>query len=222
MNKVIIVLVILLTYFSGVCQSGGDKVNLMNGLTFEGSILDTTNGKVILQYFKKNKEKTIEFENYRVFSLSKVNEPEIIMYKQDTTVGNYLTEKEMRYYFLGEKDARKNYNPIGVKITAAVLTFGISLVDTYNKDTLSSKFTAGFFKSEPGLISIVAPFIITGLAAFPAVQISINKVSDKRYLTEQSYMDGFEKIGRSKKVFGALKFSLIGCVAGLATYYIAR
>lgn len=194
----------------------------MNGISVEGTILDTANGKVILNYMQRSKVKSTEFEHYRVFSIEKENEPEVVFYKQDTLIGNFLTEKEMRYYFLGERDARKNYNPVGVKVTTALLTFGFCLVDTYKQDSLNNTFAKGFFNSPPGLISIVAPFIITSLAAFPAVQISIDKVSDKAYLAERSYMDGFEKIGRSKKVFGALKFSIIGAVAGVAAYYIGK
>jgi len=194
----------------------------MNGQTFQGTILDTIDGKVTMTTHIKSKTKKYMFDHYRVYSIVKANEPEFVFYKKDTAIGNFLTPEEMKFYFLGEKDARANYNPVGIKIAACLFTYGISLADTYQKDTVSNKFIKGFFKSEPGLISLVAPFAITALAGFPAVQISINKVSNKHYLDQQPYVDGFEKIGRSKKVFGALKFSLIGGALGFLSYFIGR
>ncbi|HYG50786.1 MAG TPA: hypothetical protein VD905_07775, partial [Flavobacteriales bacterium] len=208
-------------YFSGFCQEP-DKVNLMNGQTFEGTITDTTDGKITMNFMRKSKTSTRVIEHYRVFSIEKANQPEYIFYKRDTTIGNFLTPQEMRYFFLGEKDARKNYNPINLKIATGLITYGISLMDTYNTDTVTHKFTKGFFKSEPGLISIVAPFAVTVISGLFAVEININKVSNKNYLNEQSYIDGFEKIARSKKVFGALTFSVIGGGLGILSYFIAR
>jgi hypothetical protein len=221
-SKSIFSILLILSCLSGICQNNPDKINLMNGQTIEGTIIDTTDGKVLVKAQLKSKTKEYMFDHYRVYSIEKKDLPEFIFYKRDTTIGNYLTQNEMKFYFLGEKDARKNYNPIGVKVTSALFAFGISLVDTYRKDSLNPSFMNGFFKSEPGLASLVAPFAITALASFPAVQISINKVSNKNYLNEQSYVDGFEKVGRSKKVFGALKFSLIGGAAGILSYFIFK
>ncbi len=221
-THLLLIAIFISSYLSGICQSNPDILNLMNGQSFEGTVLDTAEGKVRMTSIVKSKTKKYEFDHYRVYSVLKKNEPEIVFYKRDTTIGNFLTPEDMKYYFLGEKDARKNYNPIGLKITACMLTYGIALVDTYKKDTISNQFIKGFFKSEPGLISLVAPFAITALAGFPAVQISINKVSNKNYLNEQSYVDGFEKIGRSKKVFGALKFSILGGALGILSYFILK
>lgn len=219
--KILLALFFATAYFSGFCQ-GPDKVNLMNGQTFEGTVTDTTDGKITMNFINKSKTSTRIIENYRVFSIEKANQPELILYKRDTTIGNFLSPSEMKYYFLGEKDARKNYNPINLKIATGVLTYGISLMDTYNRDTVSRKFVKGFFKSEPGLISIVAPFAVTVISGLFAVQININKVSNKNYLNEQPYIDGFEKVARSKKVFGALTFSIVGGGLGILSYFIAR
>lgn len=220
--ELIISFVLALCYISASCQKNPDIINLMNGQTFEGTIHDTVDGKITMTSQIKSKTKKYMFDHYRVYSIVKANEPEFVFYKKDTTIGNFLTPEEMKYYFFGEKDARKNYNPVGTKIIACLATFGVSLADTYQKDTISNKFIKGFFKSEPGLISLVAPFAITALAGFPAVQININKVSNRHYLDQQPYVDGFEKIGRSKKVFGALKFSLIGGALGFISYFIGR
>lgn len=218
----LVILFLISPYLSGFCQSKTDVVNLMNGQVLNGTLRDTANGKVYFDLNLKGKIKKKEFEYYRVYSYQKVDQPECILYRKDTTIGNYLSQPEMKYYFMGERDALKKYNPWGIKITACLLTYGLSLADTYSKDTLSGKFIKGFFNSEPGLVSIVAPFAITALAGFPAVQIRIDKVSDKNLLNEQPYIDGFEKVARSKKVFGALKFSFIGGALGIASYFIGR
>lgn len=221
-KHLIFVILFSVSYLSGLCQENPDIINLMNGQTFEGTILDTADGKITMTSKIKSKSKKYMFDHYRVYSIVKKNEPELVFYKRDTSIANFLTPEEMKYYFLGEKDARKNYNPIGLKITAALLAYGVAIVDTYKKDSVNNTFIKGFFKSEPGLASLIAPFAVTALAGFPAVQISINKVSNKNYLNQQSYVDGFEKIGRSKKVFGALKFSLIGGALGIVSYFIAK
>lgn len=224
MRKIIyLILFSVFNYMSGYCQTTPDQVNLMNGQTFTGSIVDTTNGLIKLKVPSRKKTRIYEFEQYRVYSLVHDKQPETILYRQDTAIGNYLSPKEMKYFFLGERDARLHYNPIGTKIAASLITFGLCLADTYEKDSLHpNNFFKGFYRSEPGLISIIAPFFATTLALIPAVKLHIDKVSDKTYLNQQSYLDGFEKIGRSKKVFGALKFSVIGCLAGVASYYIFR
>jgi hypothetical protein len=219
--KIAVVLFFTTAYISGFCQ-GPDKVNLMNGQTFEGTVVDTTEGKITMNFVHKSKSSSRIIENYRVFSIEKASEPEFVLYKRDTTIGNFLTPQEMKYYFLGEKDARKNYNPYNLKIATGILTYGISLADTYNKDTVTHKFSKGFFKSEPGLISIIAPFAVTVISGLFAVQININKVSNKNYLNEQPYIDGFEKVARSKKVFGALTFSVLGGGLGILSYFIGR
>lgn len=220
--EILFSLIFILSYQSSICQTNPDLLHLMNGQTFEGTILDTAEGKVTMNSIVKTKTKKYVLDHYRVYSIVKKNEPEIVFYKRDTTIGNFLTPEEMKYYFLGEKDARKSYNPVGIKIAACLFTYSISLVDTYKKDSVNNTFLKGFFKSEPGLISIVAPFAITALAGFPAVQISINKVSNKNYLNQQPFVDGFEKVARSKKVFGALKFSIIGGALGFISYFIGR
>lgn len=223
MRKSICILIFaLFGYLSAYCQEKADVLNLMNGQVVEGSILDTTNGIVKMQVPTRHKTRLYEFEHYRVYSYTQGKMPETILYRQDTAIGNFLTQQEMKHFFLGERDARLHYNPLGTKIAASLLTFGLSLSDTYSADTVSKKFFKGFFKSEPGVITIVAPLFATCLALLPAVQIRIDKVSDRNLLNEPSYLDGFEKIARSKKVFGALKFSVVGCLAGLASYYIFK
>ncbi len=194
----------------------------MNGQTFNGTITDTSNGKVMIQIMQRSKIKTVEFEHYRVFSYQKKNEAECILYKKDTTIGNFLEPAKMKNYFLGERDSREKYNPLGTKIISFLFSYTLTVFDTYNKDSTVTKFPQGFFRGEPGIISIVAPVVVTTLAGIPAVQIRIDKVSNRNLLNSQEYIDGFEKIGRSKKVFGALKFSLLGSALGLATYFIAR
>ena len=220
LNKIIILVVLLALNISVArCQ---DKINLLNGGELSGTIKDTTGGSFLIEYMKKKKKKAASIENYRIFSYSFKDQPETILYRQDSTIGNFFTVEEMNMYILGERDAKKNYNPIGLKITACVLTYGLTIADTYQKDTASASFFKGFFNSSPGIISLVAPFAFTALAGAPAVQIDISKVSNRNYLNSQAYVDGFERVGRSKKVFGALKFSIIGSLAGLATYYIGN
>jgi hypothetical protein len=218
LNKLIILLVLLGANIpSSLAQ---DKINLLNGGQLTGNITDTTSGNFTLKYLKRKKEKMVTIENYRIFSYNFKDKPETVLYKQDSTIGNFFTVEEMNMYVLGERDAQKNYNPVGLKITSCLLAYGLTVADTYKKDTTTSSFFSGFFNSQPGIISIVAPFALTALAGIPAVQIDIAKVSNRNYLNSQAYVDGFERIGRSKKVFGALKFSIVGSLAGLATYYI--
>lgn len=220
-SLVLLFIPLLILTLSVNAQQKGDILNLMNGQTYTGVIKDTSNGKVFMDVFGKKKNKSVSFEHYRVFSYQKENEKETILYRKDTTIGNYFSQEEMKFYFLGERDARKNYNPIGTKITSFLFCYGVALFDTYAKDS-TGNFAKGFFKSEPGVATIVAPVVVTALAGIPSIQIRIDKVSNRNYLNEQTYIDGFEKIGRSKKVFGALKFSVLGSVLGLATYFIAK
>ena len=83
-----------------------DKLLFLNGKELEGKILEFNKYQLTFQTLK-NKE--IAIENYRLFSFSKNNE-DTILYRYDTLEGNFLSEKDMKMFVYGERDAHLTYS----------------------------------------------------------------------------------------------------------------
>lgn len=89
---------------------------LMSGHEVNGKITELGESTMILEYQKKNgKMKQRVFELERVFSVQFADSAsEYVVYKQDTSIGNFFTEQETRYFVYGEQDAIKGHkSPLG-------------------------------------------------------------------------------------------------------------
>jgi hypothetical protein len=205
-----------------------EKVNLLNGKVLEGKIQSTEDEKItILVNGKKGKVYETYLENYRVFSIISIDGNEKVIYKQDSSIGNFLEPKDMKFYTLGEQDAYKNYRPMGTMIIGTTLGLGLGILDTYvfNDDpatpTINEK---GMFKAgSPGYVLFVYPFIYTVLAGIaPRPQLDIHNISDRNNLNSEHFIQGFARVARYKRTIRALLFSAVGSALGLGSYYIFK
>jgi len=199
-----------------------DTVQKMNGKVIIGTILDTTAGDITISSIGKKKTRKIDIERMDIFSYRINGQPETIMYSQDSTIGNFLTVNEQRYFIFGERDAHNRFNPIGLKLLSGAFVFGVSVFDTYGFDTTNATGKTGFFRASPGLAPLVACIVIPVISRFTTVQLNLNKVSHRRFLEHEAYLDGFGEVARYKKVVGSLKFSVGGLLLGLGTYYLVN
>ncbi|HEV7231845.1 MAG TPA: hypothetical protein VGO45_10980 [Bacteroidia bacterium] len=170
-----------------------DTLILMNGLKLAGDVLDTAYQKTTVKYVKKNgKEKTVVVDNDLIFSILYRNGREKIIYEQDTVSGNYFTPDETRLFIYGERDAEKHYHsPI---TTIASIAIGVG---------------SGYFGS---ILCLIPPFAFSGIMLIPKIKIKYKTVSTPEYLNFDTYVLGYEKVARKKKLF----HSLIGGIGGLA------
>lgn len=204
-----------------------DKVNLLNGKVLEGTIQSTEDEKITMKVnVKKGKVYDTYLENYRVFSIISSDGTEKVIYKQDSSIGNFLEPKDMKFYILGEQDAYKNYKPLGTMILGTTLGVGLGLFDTYvfKDDPLTVDINEkGMFKESPGLLMILYPFMYTALAGIaPRPQLDIHNITDRNNLNSEHFIQGFARVARYKRTIRALVFSAIGSAIGLSSYYIFK
>jgi hypothetical protein len=179
-------------------EASKDTVLFMNGGKLAGEILDTSFRLVKFKYIKKNgKEKTITIENDLVFSLTSKNGTEKIIYEQDTISGNYFSQDETRLFIYGEQDAEKHYH--SPYVTAASILVGVA----------SGAWGA--------FICPIPPFVFSALMLLPKIKIKYKTVSNPAFLNYDTYVLGYEKVARKKKLF----HSLIGGIGGLAGGFLA-
>lgn len=228
-NKVLyFILVVLFTQLC-VFESSAQqhKILLLNGKTIYGDVTDTVNAEIEYKFYKRNGKKIKErsLEKDRVFSITDTTSGEETVFYYQDTVFNYspYSVEEMRYYIKGEQDAMRGYKPRATFIFGFITGLGIVMWDTYGEirqvqsDSLMSK---GFFHEEPGIINVAWPLLYTAGAAIPKVKINVSSIHDKSYLNHDAYLDGYERVARSKKVFSAVKGSALGVVTGIVSYFI--
>ncbi|MFI5150358.1 MAG: hypothetical protein ACHQRM_11545 [Bacteroidia bacterium] len=178
-----------------------DTVMFMNGSKLAGTILDTTFHKIKISYLrKKGKEKTILIDEDLVFSIVYKNGNEKIIYEQDTISGNYFTTEETRLFIFGERDAEKYYH--SPYVTATSILIGVA---------------SGYWGV---FICPIPPFVFSGLMLIPKIKIKYNTVSTPGYLNFDTYVLGYEKVARRKKLFRSLIGGIAGLTSGLLTFHL--
>lgn len=175
-----------------------DTVYLMSGRTVEGVVKDTSNEKLKILIPKKGGGYKADFiEQELIFSVKYKTGSEAVFYKQDTLFGNYYTPNEVRYFLQGERDARKHYRcPLWI---AGGFAMG---------------FGGGYTGSALGL---VAPFGYSAISVGFRVKIRPGSVSNPDYLKYDTYLMGYEKVARQKRVMRTMVAGAIGFTAGIIT-----
>lgn len=178
-------------------QQSDPHILLMTGKVLEGSVTSVDTVYVYYDYEKKNGKvlhRKLDLE--RVFSVTDEQGEEEIIYQMDTAVGNYFTEKEMRYYIMGEQDAMEGYRAnwtvwVGVPTSAAV---GYAVSST--------------------IVVFAVPFVYLVAASLPKYKIREGSVSDPELLREPAYILGYERTARSKRLFKSLSSAVVGTAIG--------
>lgn len=218
MKKVLICLFVLIIYTPNFAQ---DKILLLTGKVLEGKVLSYDEAFLQYTYMKRKELKTDMIERYRIYSTTDSLNKETVLYLQDSTVGNFMTQPEMKLFIDGERDALKNFRARGFNTTGFLFGLGISLIDTYRKQD-GEPFFNGFFRSEPGILHFASPFVYPIIAGLPPVTIRINDVTDRNNLLQEPYLEGFERVGKQKRRFGGLAFSAAGSAAGIVLYFLGK
>lgn len=155
--------------------------------------------------FKTFKDKEIIIENYRLFSIN-WNGLDTTIYKYDSLEGNFLSEKDMKLFVYGERDAHLTYsstfsNILGMAVGGA----------------------AGYFmEKEQSFIYISTPLVYTlGTLVFPT-RVKQKKIKDFQYIKEVEYLRGHERVARAKRTQNALKTTIIGMGIGFVASLVAN
>jgi hypothetical protein len=189
--KIFIVIVICLLTANLKAQ---DKILFLNGKVMEGTLLEKNNYEFT---FKLKEKKQFLIDKFRVFSYTQKNK-EHIVYEYDTLSGNFLKTKDMKMFVYGEKNAYETYKPNASN--ALGLFFGAA---------------AGYLMhNESPFIYIAVPLIYTPITLFFPTKVNQKRLSKVKYLKEDEYLRGYERVARLQRTQGALRSSILGFITG--------
>ncbi|MDQ3110853.1 MAG: hypothetical protein M3R17_13250 [Bacteroidota bacterium] len=175
-----------------------DTVYLMSGRTVTGVVKDSSDEQLKILVLKKGNFKADFIDIDLVYSVKYKNGVETVFYRQDTLFGNYYTAQEVRYFLQGERDAIRSYRcPVW---SAGAFAFGFA-------GGLYGGFVAPF----------LTPFAYAGTTTFFRIKIKPGTVSNPSYLKYDTYLLGYEKEARKRRIFRALIWGGIGMIGGLTT-----
>lgn len=175
-----------------------DTVFLMSGKTVEGVVKDSSDERLKILIPRKGNFKADFIDLELVYSVKYSSGTETVFYKQDTLFGNYYSEKEVKYFLQGERDARKYYHCPGWTTGAFLAGF-------------AGGYTQNF------IFTFLPPFVYAGATTFFRIKIRPGTVSNPEYLKYDTYLLGYEKQARQHRVFRALVWGGIGMVSGYVT-----
>lgn len=179
-----------------------DSLLFLNGKTLEGKVMEFNKYQLT---FKTLKDKEIFIENYRLFSIN-WNGLDTTLYKYDSLEGNFLSEKDMKLFVFGERDAHQSYSSTFSNATGLVVG-GI----------------AGYFmEKEQSFILVATPLAyMLGTLIFPT-KVKQKKLTDSQYIKENEYLRGYDRVARAKRTQNALKSTIIGMGIGFVASLVAN
>jgi len=146
-------------------------------------------------YGKTKKKKEMIVEGERIFSIKFASGKEKIYYKQDSVFENYFTVDETRLFIKGEQDAAK-------------YKCRFSTISSFAVGAASGLVLGSVF-------AFIPPFTFSATTLLPKVRIRHSTVSNMNYLNYDTYILGYERVARKKRLIN----SLSGGVAGLAASF---
>lgn len=187
--------------FTASAQVRPDTILLLNGQQLICPVIDTSFFGVKVNYQKRNKQREMIVEGERIFSVKfGSNGQEKIYYKQDSAFENYFTVDETRLFIKGEQDAAK-YKPRFA--TASSIVIGVSSIVVL-----------------PSIFSLAPPFAYSASTLVPKIRIKHSTVSNPAYLNYDTYILGYERVARKKRLVQSLKGSVCGLAIGFAGVFV--
>ena len=175
-----------------------DTILLMNGNYVIEKVLDTLIGAVTIVNPANIADK-LHYEYDEIYCVKYSTGFTDYYYTQDTLKGNYFTREEMKYYMLGERDARKGFKARGSLIGAGIMG-------------LTSGGLGIFFAP-------VFPYGYMALSGITKVRIKHNTISNPNYIDQDAYILGYERVSRSRRRIQSLIGGTIGLAVGYGLYF---
>lgn len=193
--------VLFITSYHAIAQ---DTLLLMNGRDLPCKIVEDS-GTVFLTLIRKSNGKVIfrEIHKNDVFSVTKLGEPEKVLYMQDEILGNIYSTDEMRYYLAGENDARQNFSAWPTFAVGFALCAGVSL-----------------WGGDGYMTAVGPPIAYTLVQLIPRIKIREKTMSHPEYKYNDMYADGYEPPARTRKLSRALEGGLLGSAAGVVCWLL--
>jgi len=194
MNNIISILTLVILASSCSNLKAQDKLLFLNGKELKGRLIEKTNYEFT---FKSEKGKEFIIDKYRVFSFTQKNK-ESIVYEYDTLSGNFLSVRDMRMFVYGEKDAQYGFR------TPFVNSMGIAVGGTLGY----------MMHRDQSFLYVPSPLIFTSITLLFPTKVRRKSVTNNKYISENEYLRGYERVARSRRTQNALKSSILGMGLG--------
>ncbi len=195
-------LLLLFPYF-GFSQSL-DTLILVNGKTVNCTNAKTDSVFVTYQRQKKSGKlkKETRLDREMVFSIRRVSGEEVLYNPSPAQLrsGDFTVE-QMRYFILGQQDARNNYKTHWWTVGGLVIGGGL-----------------GYAAYDQIYVAVI-PFAYTLAAGFTPVEFNATPQRVNSELNIEAYQIGYLRAAKSKRVFRALESSLLGTAIGVGVGY---
>jgi hypothetical protein len=200
-KPILVTLIFCLYSTISFSQNGNDTLLLINGKTIITTVTDIDTINALLSFVKpKNQKKIKTIDSDRIFSITD-KEGEHVIYMQDT-VGNELSELEMRQFIFGQQDARKVEKGNGGLYLNMLVSLGAGITGSF--------------------LSPVVPFLIAGALGLPSAKINEDKVVHSELIYTDAYKLGYLQEAKRKRKVRSLLGGGIGLAVGLGTSVILK
>jgi hypothetical protein len=192
----------LLLAFSALSLSAQETITLLNGKVISASRVKIDDFSI--SYSKDTAGGFRRIDNYRVFSVTKSDGSETVVYRKDSEDSLDFTPEQMRLFIQGEQEADRYFKGyfnqgVGFSLGAVVAApLGLSF---------------GLF--------LVPPIYSTVVGSF-SPNMKRAKVSDPSLRQIQEFSEGYQKKVRDKKIRQSFVAGMIGFAMGFTYHAIAR
>lgn len=201
MKRLLLLFLILGSIRSASAQ---DTLLLMNGQRLICNITSDSGTVIEMQVpGRKGKLKAREIHKSDVFSVIRKDSAEKVLYAQDEMFGDIFTEQEMRFYLVGEGDARNNYK------AGHIFLIGVAACGTI-----------AFLGGDGYITSVIPPVLYTVAQLIGKVKIRKETMRDERYQYNDFYAMGYEPPARSRKLIRASEGGFLGAALGVGLWYL--
>ena len=170
------------------------KFTILNGEVLHLPV--TGEDSVAFFYDEVKRKRIVNRKLYKdvIYAVQYEGKPEVLMYKQDSASGNYLSAVQMSNYIQGVQLANRERKALGYTIIGGL-----------------AGAASGFYLFN-SFAAIGMPLAITGVAAIPN---SAPKNNEHPLFRNEFFRLGYEKRMRSKRVFNVLRSSILGVIGGV-------
>ena len=172
--------------------SAQDTIVHKNGNIFLVDILHVDDDVVEYKLWNKKNERIFQLDKFSIFSISKKNQEEKVLYSYDPNIGNIYEVDEMRLYIKGEQDAQQNYS--SPPATIAAILGGVA---------------GGYVLGQGNILGITAPIIVPALISITGARVKPHTVRDIDYIYLHPYRQGYKRVAKKKKYLNALLTSTV-------------
>ena len=189
MNK--LYLLPFLLFFS-LATFAQDTIVHVNGGIFIVNLIEQDSQKVFYKLYDQPESRIFHLEKSSIFSISKGDGEQEVLYRYDPNIGNIYQVDEMRLFIKGEQDAGSRYRSRISNIASII-----------------GGAAGGVVLGQGGILGLTAPLVTSALLSIPNPKIRPKTVRDMRYYSLQAYQHGYLREAKKKRYLKSLLLSSI-------------